>query len=66
MECPITRPLSLTGNDWWLCSGKLSEEDVREMLANMRLAAPEDAALVKLLSKWAKRGRRTSPEPQVI
>lgn len=35
------------------------------MLANMKLAAPEDAPLVQLLSKWAKRGRRTrSPEPQ--
>ena len=45
--------------------GKLSEEDVREMLTNMKLAAPEDVALVKLLSKWAKRARRSSPEPQV-
>lgn len=48
-----------------LYTGKLSEEDVKEMLANMELAAPEDVALVKLLSKWAKRGRRSSPEPQV-
>ena len=35
------------------------------MLANMKLAAPEDAALVQLLSRWAQRGRRSSPEPQV-
>lgn len=35
------------------------------MLENMKLAAPEDAALVQLLSRWARRGRRTSPEPQV-
>lgn len=48
-----------------IASGKLSEEDVKEMLANMELAAPEDVALVKLLSKWAKRGQRSSPEPQV-
>jgi len=35
------------------------------MLSNMELAAPEDSALVQLLSRWAKRGRRPSPEPQV-
>lgn len=46
-------------------AGKLNEEDVKEMLTNMKLAAPEDVALVELLSRWAKRGRRSSPEPQV-
>ena len=61
---PISCP---QGTSSWSAphAGKLSEEDVKEMLANMELAAPEDVALVKLLSKWAKRGRRSSPEPQV-
>lgn len=45
-------------------AGKLDDEGADEMLANMKLAAPREAALVELLSGWAKRGRQSSPEPQ--
>ena len=57
--------ISFNGDERDRAAGKLSDEDVHEMLSNMELAAPEDSALVQLLSRWAKRGRRPSPEPQV-
>ena len=48
-----------------IATGTLDEEAANEMLANMQLAAPREAALVELLTGWAKRGRQPSPEPQV-
>lgn len=48
-----------------VATGTLDEEAANEMLANMQLAAPREAALVELLTGWAKRGRQPSPEPQV-
>ena len=44
----------------------MSEKEASSMLFNMRLAAPEvDSTLVELLSRWALRGRHSSPEPKV-
>eukprot|EP00887_Chlorella_sp_A99_P004372 scaffold15.g4372.t1 len=43
-------------------AGKLADDDVREWLANIRLAAPaEDAPLVELLGQWARRGKHVPP-----
>ena len=54
----------LTGN--WL-AGKLSADEMDDMLNNMRLAAPEaDGVLVQLLTRWAATGRsqtKSSAQP---
>lgn len=58
----LVKVLCLTNHNF---AGKLSGEEMEDMLKNMRLAAPAgDEVLVQLLTRWASASRRTAAPSQ--